>query len=309
MENDSKEKLMKILITGASGLIGVELCRQLVEQNKNVIAVDNFSRSEKIPLCSKFYSKDLTLSLDFLKEEADNIEVIYHLAAVNGTSNFYSKPNYVLSNNTKVDLNVFEFAKTCKNLKKIFYASSSELKGHENFCTESNQVIIDDISNPRYSYRIAKIASENYLHNSELPWVILRYFNVYGPESKSGHFVYDQIDKHRKKIFKVIGADETRCYTYVNDAVDATIQISDCCPLKITINIGSNEELSSIDATKIIARELGYVSECYEIFSSLSGSPKQRRPDISTLVRYYPNYSPINFKTGIRKIINYEKSK
>ena len=75
---------------------------------------------------------------------------------------------------------------------------------HEDSCDESKHVVIDNISNPRYSYKISKIASENYLHNSKLPWVIIRYFNVYGSETKSGHFVYDQIQNHKNYIFKII---------------------------------------------------------------------------------------------------------
>lgn len=297
---------MKILVTGAAGLIGTELCRQLNDKH-HVIAIDNFSRATAVPPCSEFYSKDLVQPLDFLPNDLDDINVIYHMAAINGTSNFYNQPNQVLSNNTRVDLNVFEFAKQCKQLARIFYASSSELMAHENFCTESTQLIIDDVSNPRYSYKIAKISAENYLHNSELPWVILRYFNVYGLNSKPGHFVYDQINNHKNKIFKITGGDETRCYTHVEDAVDATICVSDLCNVHNTINIGSSEELSSIDAVKIIAAALRCTTDHYKMLPGLYGSPNRRKPDISTLLKYYPTYSPMDFKTGIRKILNHEQ--
>jgi nucleoside-diphosphate-sugar epimerase len=297
---------MKVLVTGAAGLIGAELCRQLHSQH-HVIAVDNFSRGTTVPPCSHFYSKDLAQSLDFLAGELDDIHIIYHLAATNGTSNFYSQPNQVLANNTRIDLNVFEFAKQCKQLGRIFYASSSEVMAHENFCTESTRLIIDDVSNPRYSYKIAKISAENYLHNSELPWVILRYFNVYGADSKPGHFVYDQISNHTKKIFKIIGGEETRCYTHVEDAVDATICVATTCDVCSTINIGSSEELSSIDAVKIIAEELKCTTDHYEMIPGLPGSPRRRKPDISTLLTFYPTYSPMDFRTGIRKILNHEQ--
>lgn len=295
---------MKILVTGASGLIGLELCRQLSKEGKCVLAVDNFFRGKKIPECYKFYQQDLTNPLEFLNDEADNLEIIYHLAAINGTTNFYNDPNRVISNNITIDFNIFDFAKKCKNLKKFFYSSSSEIKGHEIICTESNSIAIDDISKPRYSYRIAKIASENYLHNSNLPWVIIRYFNVYGKESRAGHFVYDQINNHKKKVFEIIGPEETRCYTYVTDAVAATIKISTRIPTNNIVNIGSNEELSSIDAVKIIARELKCIPESYKLIQGLVGSPKRRIPDISTLLKYYPEYSPIDFRTGIKKIIS-----
>lgn len=299
---------MTILVTGAAGLIGTELCRQLVHKGHKVIAIDNMSRSGEIPKCHQFYHEDLCNSLKFLESVQDSVEVIYHLAAINGTSNFYERPNEVLSNNIKSDLNIFKFAEDCKNLKKIFYASSSEVMSHVGFCQESNSLIIDDVSNPRYSYKISKIASENYLHNSDLPWVIIRYFNVYGPETKSGHFVYDQIQNHKNKIFKVIGPDETRCYTYIEDAIDATIEFSNICSTGEVVNIGSSEELSSLEATKIISESMGYSLLEYQLLPGLKGSPQKRKPDLTKLLKYYPKYSPIKFREGIRKVLNHEKS-
>ena len=299
---------MTILVTGAAGLIGTELCRQLVHKGHKVIAIDNMSRSGEIPKCHQFYHEDLCNSLKFLESVQDSVEVIYHLAAINGTSNFYERPNEVLSNNIKSDLNIFKFAEDCKNLKKIFYASSSEVMSHVGFCQESNSLIIDDVSNPRYSYKISKIASENYLHNSDLPWVIIRYFNVYGPETKSGHFVYDQIQNHKNQIFKVIGPDETRCYTYIEDAIDATIEFSNICSTEEVVNIGSSEELSSLEATKIISESMGYSLLEYQLLPGLKGSPQKRKPDLTKLLKYYPKYSPIKFREGIRKVLNHEKS-
>ena len=301
---------MNILVTGAAGLIGTELCRQLTNQGHFIIAIDNMSRSNEIPKCHKFYCRNLCDSLEYLNSAQESVEIIYHLSAINGTSNFYKRPNEVLSNNIKSDLNIFKFAENCTNLKKIFYASSSEIMSHTNFCNESNSIVIDDISNPRYSYKISKLASENYLHNSNLPWIIVRYFNVYGPETKSGHFVYDQIQNHKNKIFKIIGFDETRCYTYVEDAVDATIKISDKLPIKNTINIGSLEELTSFEATKIISESMGCFFVDYELLPGLKGSPIKRKPDLTKLLKYYSEYSPISFQEGIKKVLDKnEKSK
>ena len=300
---------MNILVTGAAGLIGSELCRQLKYDNHKVFAVDNMSRATTIPECDEFYCRDLSKSLEFLSSIQDSIEIIYHLSAINGTSNFYKKPNKVLSNNIQSDLNIFEFSKECKILKKILYASSSEVMSHKDFCEESRSLVIDDISNPRYSYKIAKVASENYLHNSNLPWIIIRYFNVYGTETKSGHFVYDQIQNHKNNIFKIVGPNETRCYTHVEDAVNATIKITDRCSIQNIINIGSSEELTSLESTRIIADSMGHSFIDYQLLPGLKGSPLKRKPDLTKLLEYYPEYSPITFKEGIRKVLHNEKSK
>jgi nucleoside-diphosphate-sugar epimerase len=295
---------MNILVTGAAGLIGSELCRQLKDNDHKVFAVDNMSRANKIPKCDEFYYRDLSKSLQFLSPIKDDIEIIYHLSAINGTSNFYENPNKVLSNNIQSDLNIFEFVKGCKNLKKIIYSSSSEVMSHKDFCEESKSLVIDDISNPRYSYKISKVASENYLHNSNLPWIIIRYFNVYGAETKSGHFVYDQIQNHKNNIFKIVGPNETRCYTYVEDAINATIKIADRCPLQNIINIGSSEELTSLEATRIIADSMGYSFIDYQLLPGLKGSPVKRKPNLTKLLKYYPEYSPVSFQEGIKVLLN-----
>lgn len=290
---------MKIIVTGAAGLIGSELCKQLKSQKKYVIGIDNMSRGDIIPDCDKFIHVDLSQKF-FIEFD---VEVIYHLAAINGTINFYEKPNDVISNNIKMDLLVFEYAKKCKNLKKIIYASSSEIVSHENFCKENSKIEIDDISNPRWSYKISKMVGENYLHNSDLPWIIIRYFNVYGPESKRGHIVYDQIDNHKRGVYEIIGPKETRCYTHVTDAVDATIMCVNNCYLKDTINIGSQEEKSSIEVAKLIGKCLGFNQVNYKLVEGRIGSTKRRIPDLTKLLKYYPEYNPRTFSEGIKKLI------
>jgi len=296
---------MKVLVTGAAGLIGSELCKQLRQNNFYVVGIDNLSRSTKIPDCNEFVEYDLIKSITIDQD----FEMIYHLAAINGTTNFYERPNEVISNNTRVDFNVFEFSKKCKNLKKLIYASSSEMMSHVNICDESNKVEIDDISNPRWSYKISKMVGENYLHNSNLPWIIIRYFNVYGSETKSGHIVFDQIQKHKNGIYEVIGSNETRCYTYIEDAVDATVVVTKKCQLRETINIGSNEELTSLEVCKIIANSLGIHDPRYKFMDGRMGSAKRRVPDISTLLYYYPKYSPISFVEGISRLDSHSSYK
>ncbi len=118
---------MKILVTGASGLLGTEICRQLKTDAANEVwAVDNHSRSTTIPPCDHFLAVDLNdpRAIAALPQDFD---YIYHYGAINGTKNFYERPNQVLRNNFVCDINIFEYAATIKNLKKIVYASSSEI--------------------------------------------------------------------------------------------------------------------------------------------------------------------------------------
>jgi nucleoside-diphosphate-sugar epimerase len=293
---------MKILITGSAGLLGTELCDQL-STNNEVWAVDNLSRGVHFP--NNVRSVQLNISkIENLNTLPTDFDYIYHYGAVNGTSNFYERPNFVLVNNFTCDVNMFEFAKTCKNLKNLAYASSSEIVSDEPCSlTELIDITINNIHNARWSYRLGKICSENYLTNSELPWTIFRYFNVYGKNSKQGHFLADQVNKIHKGIFELIGANETRSFCHVRDAMEATIYCTENAHKQI-INIGNDRELTILDAANIIANAMGHQNPAWNIKPSLHGSAINRRPNITKLRELMPHYAPTNFEDALKEIVN-----
>ena len=290
-----------VLVTGASGLLGTQLCAQLKAQGHTVWAVDNHSRSEIIPDCDNWLKLDLTDS-DSYRSLPQDFSYIYHYGAINGTKNFYQRPNLVLDNNFTSDLLMFRFAASCIRLKKLVYASSSEIVVGDPVSPvpENTRVWVDNIHNARWSYRLAKICAENYLTNSELPWVICRYFNVYGEHSKSGHFVADQISKILSGEFTLIGAEETRSFCYVNDAVAATIWVAENSALQV-VNVGTDQEIQILQAANVIAQELGVTDPKWQVLPSLSGSTPTRRPDIGRLRSLMPHYNPVSFEQGIRR--------
>ena len=118
--------MSKVLVTGASGLLGTEFCRQLKSAGHEVWALDNHSRSSSIPPCDQFIGADLQIAMVYESLPKD-FDYIYHYGAINGTTNFYKMPNKVLANNFVCDLNIFKFAAECTNLKRLVYASSSEI--------------------------------------------------------------------------------------------------------------------------------------------------------------------------------------
>ena len=299
--------MAKILITGASGLLGTEFCRQLKVAGHEVWAVDNHSRSTTIPDCDKFLAKDLNKASTFESLPKD-FDYIYHYGAINGTTNFYERPNEVLQNNFVCDLNMFEFARQQSNLTKFVYASSSEVVADDPVTPvpEHTDILIKDIHNARWSYRLAKITSENYLFNSDLPYVMLRYFNVYGNNSKKGHFLGDQIDKIRNNIFNIIGPNETRSFCHVEDAIRASIYVAEHTNREL-VNIGNDREITIRDAVKTIATVMGKSGAVFEELPSRAGSVANRRPDVSRLKTIMPNYVPMTFEQGIEQIFAKKK--
>lgn len=295
---------MKILVTGASGLLGTEICRQLKLDTKNEVwAVDNHSRSSTVPPCDKFLALDLTNGASF-NELPTDFDYIYHYGAINGTKNFYERPNQVLWNNMVCDFNMFELATMCKSLKKFVYASSSEVVSDDptSPVTENSDITIKNIHNARWSYRLPKVCAENFLANSNIPYVMFRYFNVYGDNSKAGHFLADQIAKIKNGVFEIIGPEETRSFCHVEDAIRASIFCAETQTNEL-INIGNDREITISDACQIIADALGHHSAMWITTPGKAGSTANRRPDITKLRGIMGDYSPITFEEGVTRII------
>ncbi len=152
---------MKYLITGASGFIGFHLAKKLSSSNKNkVYLVDNFLRGKKdkdfLEIIKKknvvFLNLDLTKKISY-KKFPKKIDLIYHMAAINGTKNFYNIPDKVLYVNTMINLHILEFLKENNSIKCIFasssevYASTTSLLKNRIPSKESIELSIDDISN------------------------------------------------------------------------------------------------------------------------------------------------------------------
>ena len=297
---------MKILVTGASGLLGTEICRQLKQDVANEVwAVDNHSRSTTIPLCDKFLELDLTNGANFEQLPLD-FDYIYHYAAINGTKNFYERPNQVMWTNMCTDFNMFEFAMLCgTTLKKFVYASSSEVVSDdpETPVKENTDITIKNIHNARWSYRLPKICSENFLVNGAIPYVMCRYFNVYGDNSKAGHFLADQIAKIKSGVFEVIGPEETRSFCHVEDAVRATIHASGAVENEL-INIGNDREITIMEAAQTIAGAMGHTNPNWISTPGKVGSTPNRRPDISKLRSVLTDYCPRTFEQGVKEIVD-----
>lgn len=289
----------KILITGASGLIGREFCKQLSLDN-DVTAVDNNQRfKDYVPNDCLYVQSNLT---EYLAQATNDFDIIYHMAATNGTKYFYSQPNDVLRNNVTLDLSLFKFAESNPTCKVIYASSSEVVAGTTIFPTpETTDISISNIHNPRWSYMLPKVLAENYLFNSNINFLVIRFFNVFSEHSGSGHFVKDIVEKIRNKNFELIGADETRSFCYVSDAVDAVIKISDSS--RQVVNVGSDEELTILEAANIIANVLGENNIMWTVKPGLTGSAKNRRPDITELKRLLPTFSPTSFKESINQFM------
>ena len=301
------------LITGGQGFIGKAISLSLLDQGNKVIIFDNNFRKKK------FFLKHKNLQLIdgdirdiiHLNKIKNKIDSVVHLAAINGTRNFYEKPNLVLEVGIKGIINIIDFCKI-KKIKEIFLASSSEVYQNAPIypTDEKVRLIIPDPHNPRFSYSSTKIISEILLLNSEFfkKAVIFRPHNIYGPDMGYKHVIPELIIKtiKEKKFLDIQGNGKNkRSFCYIEDFVDAFNIIIKKGKHKEIYNIGNTEEVKISHLSKLIISLLNK-----DLKIKLSTKPfynaTRRLPDIKKLNKL--GYKPkINLKKGLRVTIDWYK--
>jgi len=313
----------KIVITGAGGFIGRALVNKLSENKKNlIIALDNNERGSLKKIKNK---KNITkLKIDVtnkkkLEKIFKGVDECYHLAAINGTKNFYEKPARVL----KIGVLGTEYAlNACiKNKVKlfVFFSSSEAYQTPLNIPTKENEILkVPDVFNPRLSYGGSKIIGElltiNYLKNTKINFKILRPHNVYGPDMGNDHVLPELIKKIYNKLkFKdknlkinIFGSgDESRSFIYIDDAVNAILKVAYKGAKNAIFNIGSNDEIT----IKKLIIKLGKILKIKILIKKNKlhqGSVTRRCPNVSKLKKL-GHKNKINLNQGLYKTILFYK--
>ncbi|MCK5617501.1 GDP-mannose 4,6-dehydratase [Candidatus Pacearchaeota archaeon] len=322
--------MSKILITGGAGFIGCFLAEKLAEdKNNHITIVDNLTRGkmdgdlqrllEKQNL--NFIQGDLRKPEIFLQLET-SYEYVYHLAAVIGVKNVMKHPDEVLFVNAVATLNLFERLKEFKNLKKIFYSSTSEVYagtlkhfGIDIPTAEDVPLTIEDITSNRTTYALSKIYGESigfvYGRKFDIPVTIGRYHNVYGPRMGYVHVIPETFLKMgRSDVIDVPSPNHTRAFCYIDDAIEFTIRA--CTNTNTTgeiVHIGnSKEEISVKDLISKIANITDRKITVNEQ-PDTPGSPARRCPDISKIEKLTA-YSPVvALEKGLAKTYEWYRDK
>lgn len=313
---------MKILVTGASGFIGSYLSRHCVEQGNEVHLCDNNKRGKVDSFIddilslggSRFIEADLTNKNDLSKLD-DDYDVIFHLAAINGTENFYNIPYTVMEVAIKSTMLLLEKYKDTKT--KFVFTSSSEVyagsiqRDHSLVpTTEDIHCTIDDVMNERYSYGGSKLACEILLNSFSkqfgLNYQIIRYHNIYGPRMGTKHVMPQFIlrAKSKESPFNLYGDTQTRAFCFIDDAIRATYNLSLIDDNGI-FHIGNDEEEIKIsDLAKKV--NLWYNNdENYAIKEAPKGSVNRRCPDITKLKELISYTPKVNLNDGLAKTIEW----
>jgi nucleoside-diphosphate-sugar epimerase len=191
------------------------------------------------------------------------VNAVIHLAYINGTKYFYTKPDLILDIAVKGMTNVLDGCKKY-NVKELYLASSSEVyQTPIKVPTDENEMLkIPDIHNPRYSYGGGKIISElmciHYGKKFFKKLVIFRPHNVYGANMGNEHVIPEFINRFRLlkgNKFKIQGTgNEIRTFIYIDDFVEAfKILIEKGKHLNI-YNIGTSEKIQIKNLVKLLSK-------------------------------------------------------
>lgn len=283
---------MKILVTGGSGFIGSYLVTKLAKDHE-VIVFDNgfrvgFSNIESVNNITLI--KGDVVNKEDWKQLPYDIDLAYHLAAINGTRYFYEMPSKVLEVNVTGTLNFVNWIRNT-DAKRFFFASSSEIYGFPKIfpTPETEPLTVPDPTNPRFSYSSSKIIGEtvaiNFSKAMGIDFVIGRFHNIYGPKMGFEHVIPEFIRKCVKnEEFTVQGdGSESRCFCFISDAIDGIILLSTNPYSKNGIfNIGTNEEVSIkeliLRLEKIHGKKINPLHKKFE-----NAGTKRRIPDISKI--------------------------
>ena len=282
---------MELLLTGHKGFIGSHYYN-LIKKNNEVYVVDKTLGGD---LCDRS-----------LTETLPDVDVVIHMAATNGTKLFYKIPTEVSFNNTIPTFNLIERYKGT-NTKFVFTSTCEIFNGaiddglYPVPTDENVPVMFKDVINPRWSYSLPKALGENLVANSGLPWLVIRYFNIYGPGQKD-HFISEFVERVANGEYYLKG-DDTRSFCYVQDAVNITNHLVNHTNNEI-VNVGKQEEIKISDVARIIMDIMGVDPNKLEIMSGPVGSAKRRCPDTSKMLRL-TNYEYLfNLKDGLKLTVD-----
>lgn len=311
----------RFLVTGGTGFIGRGVIKALLDAGARVRCFDNDSRGnsarlgEMLPRIEMVHGdiRDAAAVRGAMK----GIDSIVHLAYVNGTEYFYTKPELILDVAVKGMINVLDGA-MAEGVKDLSLASSSEVYQTPPTVPtdESVPLSVPDVLNPRYSYGGGKIICElmaiNYGRNNFDRVTIFRPHNVYGPAMGYEHVIPQFAERTRalppgdNAPFPIQGTGkETRSFIYIDDFAQGLLRILEKGEHLNIYHIGTEDEVTVEHLAKTVAKVMGRSIEV-QPGKLQPGGTLRRCPNITKLrgLGFEPK---VSLEEGLRRTLAWYK--
>lgn len=304
--------MSKVLVTGGAGFIGSHFVRKLLEAGYEIIVLDSLVRGNKI-------EKELLSDIKLVKEDIRNTQVvfdlvkgcekIFHLAALLGVDIVADKPIETMDVEVTGMKNIVDAAIYHK-VSKVIYTSTSGVYGK----TAIEKSVTEEFTlDPKSSYSIAKRYNEIYLRaafeEKGIESISLRYFNVYGIRQDNRMVIPRFFEQAlNNKAITVYGSgNQTRDFTYVDDVVRSSIDLSEKVRGCEIFNIAHEEETSIYKLAELIKEITNSKSEINRLESPAKryDFEVERRTGSCEKLLKHINYKPhTSLEEGLKMIFS-----
>ena len=301
----------RVVVTGGGGFIGAYLVKRLVRDGWDVGVVDTMVRGDPSRIAEVADDVEL-FSCDVRDQQAlerafAGADVVMHLAAINGTENFYKRPELVLDVGLRGALAVVNAGRN-SGVSDLVVASTAEVYQTPSIVPtpETVALTLPNSLNPRYSYGGSKIVSEliafNYAQEHYRQVQVFRPHNVYGPNMGWKHvipqFIKRAIEGREANPtgslpFEIQGdGAETRAFCFVDDIVNGVLTMYAHGGHREIYHIGNDEEITIHDLARRVGKILDVELEIRPGETAVGGTPR-RCPDITKMrgLGYRPEIS------------------
>ncbi len=297
------------LVTGGTGFLGQALVRRLVTDGARVRVLDDNSRGRAARLAGiegqfEYVAADVRDPVAVARA-CEGIDMVCHLAFVNGTEFFYTKPELVLDVAVKGMVNVLDGCRA-HDVPELFLMSSSEVYQTPPVVPtdESVPLSIPDPLNPRYSYAAGKIISEimaiNYGRQRFKRVVTVRPHNVYGADMGFEHVIPQMVLRMRglrgsaqdPVPFPIQGTgDQTRSFIYIDDFTDGVALAIERGEHLGIYHVGTMEEVTIRALAELVGQCFGRRIQVVP-GAAADGGTNRRCPDTAKIERlgFHPRF-------------------
>ncbi|MFZ5862549.1 MAG: NAD-dependent 4,6-dehydratase LegB [Nitrospirota bacterium] len=297
----------KVMITGADGFIGSHLAEMLVRRGASVRALSLYNSFNTWGWLEEIGCRnDIDVVVGdirdahLLKKISQDIDVIFHLAALIAIPYSYSAPDSYVQTNITGTVNVVQAALE-NGVDRVVHTSTSEVYGTARY------VPIDENHplQPQSPYSASKISADalalSFFHAFQLPVTIARPFNTYGPRQSARAVIPTVITQILSGIrrIKLGSLHPTRDFTYVEDTCRGLVALAESDEaVGVAVNIGSHAEISIGETVTLIKDLIGRADVTVDSESA------RIRPERSEVERLVCDHSKLYKLTGFRPTID-----